>query len=150
MIRQGSEKNFSTLNYTTQNETPNNITTYINYATVLLEMPLIAVTCKSIFNTQQPTSGGHGKKLNQIHTKSTLKANLGVDLLSTQGIRDIPIWPLKIPCSVDGQNNDEFIFFDRWNTEYTIFLSIGTTYRLLNNRCLSKILFAFFAVNCIF
>ena len=33
-------------------------------------------------------------KLKQIHTKPTLKANLGVDLLSTEGIRDISIGPL--------------------------------------------------------
>ena len=29
-----------------------------------------------------------GKQLKQIHTKSIVKANLGVDLLSTQVIRD--------------------------------------------------------------
>ena len=29
------------------------------------------------------------KTIKQIHAKSTSKANLGVDLLSTQGIRDI-------------------------------------------------------------
>ena len=38
---------------------------------------------------KQPATCGYGEKLKQIHTKSALKANLGVDLLLTQGIRDI-------------------------------------------------------------
>ena len=64
-------------------------------------MQLTAKKCKYMFDIQLPTPRGYGRKLKQIHTKSALKAILGVDLLSTQGIRDIPIGPFKMPCSVD-------------------------------------------------
>ena len=36
-----------------------------------------------------PATRGYEKKLKQIHNKSTLKADFGVDLLLTQVMRDI-------------------------------------------------------------
>ena len=54
------------------------LSTYIKYANVLLEN---AINCQKMqinFNKQLQTPRGNGEKIEQINTKSTLKANLWI------------------------------------------------------------------------